>query len=50
MEQYDPRIDAYIEKSADFAKPVLTHIRKLAHLAYPEIRETIKFGMPHFDC
>ncbi len=21
MEQYDPRVDAYIDKSADFAKP-----------------------------
>ena len=50
MEQYDSRIDSYIEKSADFAKPVLTHIRKLMHLASPEIRETIKWGMPHFDC
>lgn len=49
MEQYDPRIDVYIEKSADFAKPVLTHIRKLVHLASPEIRETIKWGFPHFD-
>lgn len=49
MEQYDPRIDAYIEKSATFAKPVLNHIRKLIHLASPEIRETIKWGFPHFD-
>jgi uncharacterized protein YdeI (YjbR/CyaY-like superfamily) len=49
MEQYDSRIDAYIEKSAEFAKPVLTHIRKLVHLASPEIRETIKWGFPHFD-
>lgn len=49
MEQYDPRIDAYIEKSAAFAKPVLNHIRKLIHLASPEIRETIKWGFPHFD-
>jgi uncharacterized protein YdeI (YjbR/CyaY-like superfamily) len=49
MEKYDKRIDAYIAKAADFAQPILKHIRKLAHLAYPEINETIKWGFPHFD-
>ena len=49
MEQYDPRIDAYIEKSADFAKPILIHLRKLIHQAAPQISETIKWGFPHFD-
>src|SRR5205814_2156330 len=33
MGTQDPRIDAYIAKSADFAKPVLKHIRKLVHAA-----------------
>jgi uncharacterized protein YdeI (YjbR/CyaY-like superfamily) len=27
MPDKDPRIDAYIEKSADFAKPIMTHLR-----------------------
>ena len=27
MSTLDPRVDAYIEKSADFAKPILNHIR-----------------------
>ena len=49
MPTVDPRIDAYIEKSADFAKPVLTHIRKLVHKACPEIQETMKWSFPHFD-
>ncbi|MBC8053977.1 MAG: YdeI/OmpD-associated family protein [Sphingobacteriaceae bacterium] len=49
MEKYDPRIDAYIEKSADFAKPILTHLRQLVHQASPNILETIKWGFPHFD-
>lgn len=49
MEQYDPRIDTYIEKSADFAKPILIHLRKLIHRASSEMRETIKWGFPHFD-
>jgi uncharacterized protein YdeI (YjbR/CyaY-like superfamily) len=44
----DPRIDAYIAKSADFAKPVLIHLRKLVHAACPEVEETMKWNFPHF--
>src|ERR1043166_1076921 len=44
----DPRIDAYIAKSADFAKPILNHIRKLVHAACPEVEETMKWSFPHF--
>ena len=49
MPTVDPRVDAYIDKSADFAKPVLIHIRKLVHKACPEIQETMKWSFPHFD-
>ena len=49
MPTVDPRVDAYIEKSADFAKPILRHIRKLVHKACPDIRETMKWSFPHFD-
>ena len=45
----DPRVDAYIEKSADFARPILTHLRKLVHAACPEVEETMKWSFPHFD-
>ena len=45
----DSRIDAYIEKAQPFAQPVLTHLRKLVHKACPDVTETIKWGMPHFD-
>lgn len=45
----DPRINAYIEKSAEFAKPILTHIRKLVQKACPDITETMKWSFPHFD-
>jgi uncharacterized protein YdeI (YjbR/CyaY-like superfamily) len=44
----DPRIDAYIAKSADFAKPILKHIRQTVHEACPQVEETIKWGMPSF--
>ncbi|WP_205409962.1 YdeI/OmpD-associated family protein [Flavihumibacter solisilvae] len=45
----DPRIDAYIAKAADFAKPILEHIRMIVHKACPEVTETLKWSMPHFD-
>src|SRR6185312_15679009 len=44
----DPRVDAYIAKSADFAQPILRHLRGLVHDACPEAEETIKWGMPSF--
>ena len=49
MLQKDKRIDAYILKSGDFAKPVLNHLRRLVHTACPNAEETIKWGFPHFD-
>jgi uncharacterized protein YdeI (YjbR/CyaY-like superfamily) len=45
---FDPRVDAYIEKAAPFAEPILTHLRKLLHQACPHATETIKWGMPFF--
>ncbi len=48
MDSRDPRIDAYIEKSAEFAKPILNYIRELVHAACPQVEETIKWGFPHF--
>jgi uncharacterized protein YdeI (YjbR/CyaY-like superfamily) len=49
MGKRDPRVDAYIEKSAAFARPVLTRLREVVHAACPEVRETMKWSMPHFD-
>lgn len=49
MAKKDERIDAYIEKSAEFAQPILTHLRILVHEAFPEIEETMKWSMPFFD-
>jgi len=49
MAHHDPRVDAYIAKSADFARPVLEHIRAVVHAACPETEERIKWGFPHFD-
>jgi uncharacterized protein YdeI (YjbR/CyaY-like superfamily) len=49
MGKIDPRVDAYIGKSAEFAKPILTHLRALIHKACPEVQETIKWGFASFD-
>ena len=46
MRTKDPRIDIYIARSADFAKPILKHIRKLVHAACPDVEETI-FSYSH---
>jgi uncharacterized protein YdeI (YjbR/CyaY-like superfamily) len=45
----DPRVDAYIAKSADFAQPILTHLREVVHAACPDVQETMKWSMPFFD-
>jgi uncharacterized protein YdeI (YjbR/CyaY-like superfamily) len=45
----DPRVDAYIAKSADFAQPILTHIRETVHAAVPNVEESIKWSMPFFS-
>jgi uncharacterized protein YdeI (YjbR/CyaY-like superfamily) len=44
----DPRIDAYIAKSAEFARPILEHIRKTVHAACPAVEETVKWSMPFY--
>jgi len=49
MATKDPRIDAYIAKAAPFAQPILKHIRKIVHVGCPEVEETMKWSMPHFD-
>lgn len=45
---FHPKCDAYIEKSAEFAQPILTQLRNLVHSVCPEVEETIKWGMPTF--
>jgi uncharacterized protein YdeI (YjbR/CyaY-like superfamily) len=49
MAKKEKLIDAYIAKSADFAKPILNHLRNLVHTACPDVEERVKWSMPHFD-
>jgi uncharacterized protein YdeI (YjbR/CyaY-like superfamily) len=49
MGNFDKKVDAYIAKSAPFAKEILEHLREIVHKACPEVEETIKWGFPHFE-
>lgn len=49
MAKKEKAIDAYIAKSADFAKPILNHIRNLVHKTCPGVEEKMKWSFPHFD-
>jgi uncharacterized protein YdeI (YjbR/CyaY-like superfamily) len=44
----DPRIDAYIARQAEFARPILVELRRRVHAACPAAEETIKWGAPAF--
>ena len=48
MGSRDARVDAYIARSAPFARPILSHIRKAVHAACPDVDETMKWSFPHF--
>ena len=45
----DPRVDAYVSRSAPFARPILRRLRALVHRGCPEVVEEIKWGSPHFN-
>ena len=47
--QKNKLIDAYIAKAADFAKPILNHLRELVNATCPEVEEKMKWSFPHFD-
>jgi uncharacterized protein YdeI (YjbR/CyaY-like superfamily) len=49
MSTRDPRVDTYIEKAPEFAKPILRFIRETVHAACPDCVETIKWSFPHFE-
>ena len=48
MPRIDRRVDAYIAEAADFAKPILKHLRQLVHSGCPEVEETLKWRCPAF--
>jgi hypothetical protein len=48
MGKQDKRVDAYIAKSAEFARPILTELRAAVHEGCPDAEETLKWSMPFF--
>lgn len=44
----DSRVDAYIAKAHDFAKPILKRIRAAVHKGHSRVSETIKWGVPAY--
>lgn len=48
MPSRDPRVDDYIANAADFAKPILEHLRGIVHRTCPDVEETLKWRMPTF--
>jgi uncharacterized protein YdeI (YjbR/CyaY-like superfamily) len=47
-EASDPRIDAYLDRKAEFARPILAHVRERVHAVVPGVEETLKWGAPAF--
>jgi len=48
MPKTDKRIDAYIAKAPDLAKPILEKVRAMVHEGAPGAEETLKWGHPAF--
>ena len=48
MGKRDLRVDAYISKAADFAKPILNQLREAVHASCPDVEEDMKWSFPHF--
>lgn len=44
----DPRVDAYIDAAAPFARAILGHVRERVHAVVPAAEETIKWRMPTY--
>jgi uncharacterized protein YdeI (YjbR/CyaY-like superfamily) len=49
MPSSESRVDAYAEGVEAFAKPILARLRAIIRSTCPEVAETLKWGIPHFD-
>lgn len=48
MSNHNKKVDEYIFKMADFAKPILTYLRQIIFETCPDVEEDIKWGIPHY--
>jgi uncharacterized protein YdeI (YjbR/CyaY-like superfamily) len=46
---FNPQVTAYLAECAEFAQPIMNHLRQLLHATCPSVVEQIKWGIPHFD-
>lgn len=44
----DPKVTAYIQAHAPFARPILRRLRTVIHDAHRALEESIRWGMPTF--
>lgn len=44
-----PEVDRYIANAAPFARPILERIRQVFHAAHPDVTESMKWSVPHFE-
>jgi len=49
FDNFNPKVDAYINKAKPFAQPILEHLRELVHKGCPKVEETIKWSRPFFE-
>ena len=49
MGKKDKRVDAYIARAPEFARPILERLRATVHAACPDVQETLKWGVPAFE-
>jgi len=45
----DARVDAYVAKAPEFARPVLEHLRRLVHEVGGDVEEGMKWSRPFFQ-
>jgi len=45
----NPKVDAYIADSAEFARPIMEKLRDAFHAGCPGVEEKIKWGVPSFE-
>jgi len=48
MPTTDKRVDAYIAKAPEYARPILTRVRAWVHEGAPDCEETLKWNSPTF--
>ena len=49
FDNFNPKVDAYINKTKPFAQPIMEHLRELMHKGCPTVEETIKWSRPFFE-